>query len=116
VFFRAHCGVAGRAEALSRYGSGPVLFEQIRDALRRLRSASHPVLDATEIDAQALFAACCDRVEKPDALDVTPAARSATIRDHDVIERALDRTAARQPNDYHSYKPSKNAKAVRWTA
>ncbi len=115
---RAHCGVAGRADALRRGGSSPGLFEQIRDPLRGLSPASHPVVDTAEIDAQSLLAAGCNRVEEPDALDVTTAAWTATIRHHDMIERTLDRAAARQPNDHHSEKPSvpKNAKAARRTA
>ena len=63
--------------APTRYAAAGVarcLLEQIRDPLRGLSPVSHPVVDAAEIDAQSLFAAGCDRVEEPDALDVTPAA------------------------------------------
>ncbi len=65
----------------------------------------HPMVDAAEIDAQPLLAARCDRIEEPDALDVLPAASTATVRHHDVIERTLDRAAACQPNNYHSENP-----------
>jgi hypothetical protein len=59
------------------------------------------MVDAAEIDAQALFSARRDRIEEPDALDVLPAAGAATIRHDYVIERPLDRAAAGEPNDYH---------------
>jgi hypothetical protein len=75
------------------------------------------MVDAAEIDPQPLLTARRDRIEKPDALDVFPAASATTVRHYDVIERALDRAAACQPNDYHSETlSSKNAKAARRTA
>jgi hypothetical protein len=58
-----------------------------------------------EIDSQSLFAAGRNRIEEPDALDVLPAASTATVRHDDVIEGTLDRATTCQPNDYHSYKP-----------
>jgi hypothetical protein len=60
------------------------------------------MIDATEIHAETLLSACRDRVEKPDAFDVPPAARAAAIGHDDVIERTLVGAAACQPNDDHS--------------
>ncbi len=76
------------------------------------------MIDAAKVDAQPLLAAGRDRIEETDALDIAPAARRATIRYYDMIERALDGTAARESNDHHSDKPwiPENAKAALWTA
>lgn len=79
-----------------------MLLEQVLDSLRWLSAVRQPVLDATEIDAEPLFAAFGDRVEEPYALDITPTTWSASIRHDHVIERTLVGTAACQPNDDHS--------------
>src|SRR5262249_6868499 len=99
--FRAHCGVAGRGRALSRFRGSPVLLEQVRHALGGLCALSDPVIDAAEVDAQPLFATLCDGIEEADAFDVLTAAGATAVRHDDVIKRTLDRAATCQPNDYH---------------
>jgi hypothetical protein len=94
-----------------------MLFQQVRDAIRCLRASGEPKVRAREIDSESLFAPGRDRIEKTQALDIAAVSTIASIRDDDVVERALGRTAAGETNDHHRAKdPGKNTKAVDPTA
>lgn len=59
------------------------------------------MVNATEIDAQALFTFYRDRVEETQTLDVTATARATRISSDQVIERTLLRTRSCKTNRYH---------------
>jgi hypothetical protein len=93
-----------------------MLFQQVRDAIRRLRALCEPKVRAREIDSKSLFASGRDRIEKTQALDVAAVTAIASIGDDDVVERALGRTAAGETNDHHRAKYPEKTKAVDPTA
>ena len=59
------------------------------------------MLDAIEVELDALFVAGGDRVVETDALDVAAVAGAAAVGDDDVVERTLLGAAAGQSNLDH---------------
>src|SRR5215472_1834766 len=119
----APCGLVAAAPGSCAVASGPSRFalarcagrrgrlrsrgplDQPRDRLGKLRTLLSPVIDPIQRQAQPLVAVARDRVVETDPLDepaVTPIAR---IGDHDVEERPLLGTAAREANHYHRIVP-----------
>src|SRR6476619_99706 len=76
-----------------RGGLGGLLGE-IGDLVGHLRTLAHPVVQALDVELDALFVTRRDGVVEPEALDVAAVARAAAVGDDDVVEGALLRAAA----------------------
>ena len=76
-----------------RSGLGRFLVEH-GDLVGQLRTLGNPVLDALEVELDALFRALRDRVVETHALDVAAVTRAAAVGDDDVVEGALLGAAA----------------------
>src|ERR1700722_8183384 len=94
----------------SSVGSGrrllPVVRDQRGDALRRLRTLAHPVVDARQIEPQLLLTLAGDGIEKADVLQAQATLALATVCHDDVIKGLIRRPAPCEAYRYHCYKLS----------
>src|SRR5690349_1588293 len=84
------------------------LLDQPRHRVGELRALALPMREPRVVDAQPLAAFRRLRVVEPDALDEAAVARAPRVRHHQVVERALFRAAAREPDDDHGLVPALN--------
>src|SRR3546814_3054503 len=85
-------GAAGASGGGSRRGSRVGLgrfLVQVADLVGQLRALPDPVVDAGDVQLDALLGARGDGVVETHALDVATVARAALVGDDDVVEGAL---------------------------
>src|SRR3972149_374589 len=69
-----------------RSGCCRIILEQSRDSLGGLRAVGNPVTDTGCINIQALFLACGNRIEKPEALDGPSIAFFAAVGHYNIVK------------------------------
>src|SRR5258708_31864238 len=80
----------------------PVVRDECGDAVRRLRTLAHPVVDARQIEPQLLLTLAGDGVEKADVLQAQATLALAAVCHDDVIKRLIRRPAPCQAYRYHA--------------
>src|SRR5688572_3384821 len=91
----------GAGDDSGRGGLGGGFLDQHSDLVGQLRAVGNPVVDAVDVELDALLVASRDRVVEADALDRAAVALVALVGDDDVVEGALLGAATGQANLDH---------------